>query len=131
MMQKIGLITLVVPDYDEAIAYYTQKLGFLLHEDTRLSPNKRWVVVRPPGACETGLLLAKADGDDQIAAIGKQTGGRVFMFLQTDDFVRDYAAYKARGVQFLEEPRDEPYGTVTVFADLYGNKWDLIELRDS
>ena len=131
MKQKIGLVALVVRDYDEAIAYYTQKLGFLLREDTRLGEDKRWVVINPPGASETGLLLAKADGEEQVAAIGRQTGGRVFLFLQPDDFARDHANYRARGVNFLEEPRREPYGTVAVFADLYGNKSDLIELRAS
>ncbi|RFB81016.1 VOC family protein [Methylovirgula sp. 4M-Z18] len=129
MTQKIVLMTLVVRDYDEAIAYYTQKLGFLLREDAQLGDDKRWVVVCPAGASETGLLLAKAQGDAQIAAIGNQAGGRVLLFLQTDDFERDHALYKARGVRFLEEPRHEPYGIVAVFADLYGNKWDLIELR--
>ncbi len=127
MKQVIGAITLVVPDYDEAIGFYTGSLGFELVEDTRLSETKRWVLVAPRGSGETRLLLALADGDAQQAAIGNQTGGRVFLFLHTDDFDRDHAAMTAAGVTFLEAPRAEPYGKVAVFADPFGNKWDLIE----
>lgn len=116
-------------DYDEAIAYFVGKLGFALLEDTPLSPTKRWVVVAPAGAREAALLLARANGPEQSAAVGRQGGGRVFLFLHTDDFARDYATWRARGVQFVEAPRDEPYGTVVVFEDLYGNRWDLIEPR--
>ena len=126
MTQRIGLITLVVDDYDEAISYFTGKLGFALVDDTALGGGKRWVVVAPREA-GTGLLLAKAVNERQKQAVGAQTGGRVFLFLHTDDFRRDYAAYKERGVTFVEEPRQEPYGTVAVFTDLYGNRWDLIE----
>jgi catechol 2,3-dioxygenase-like lactoylglutathione lyase family enzyme len=127
MMQRIGLVTLVVDDYDAAISWYTGKLGFALVEDTALEGGKRWVVVAPQGAAGSGLLLAKAANERQKQAVGSQTGGRVFLFLHTDDFRRDHAAYKARGVTFVEEPRQEPYGTVAVFTDLYGNRWDLIE----
>jgi len=126
MTQTLGMVTVVVRDYDEAIAYYTRQLGFGLLEDTLLTPHKRWVVVRPSGAGGASLLLAKASDDSQRSAIGRQTGGRVFLFLYTDDFDRDYALYQKRGVQFLEQPRREGYGTVAVFADLYGNRWDLI-----
>jgi catechol 2,3-dioxygenase-like lactoylglutathione lyase family enzyme len=128
MTQRIGLVTVVVRDYDEAIAYYTGTLGFALIEDTVLGLDKRWVVVAPDGTVGTGLLLAKAVGDEQNRAVGHQTGGRVFLFLHTDDFRRDHAAYRQRGVHFVEEPRREPYGTVAVFEDLYGNRWDLIEM---
>ncbi len=127
MKQRIALIAIVVADYDEAIAWYTQKLGFALVEDTPLTPGKRWVVVKPAGDAGTALLLAKAANEPQKQAIGRQTGGRVFLFLHTDDFQRDHAAYKQRGVAFVEGPRQEPYGTVAVFTDLYGNRWDLIE----
>jgi catechol 2,3-dioxygenase-like lactoylglutathione lyase family enzyme len=126
MKQRIALVTLVVDDYDEAISYFTRKLGFALVDDTALEDGKRWVVVAPRGA-ESGLLLAKAVNQRQKQAVGAQTGGRVFLFLHTDDFRRDYAAYKERGVSFVEEPRQESYGTVAVFTDLYGNRWDLIE----
>ncbi len=128
-MQILAAISLVVRDYDEAIAFYTQKLGFTLLEDTILSPVKRWVRVAPPGSGEGGccLLLAKASSPDQETAVGNQTGGRVFLFLHSDDFYRDYEAMRSRGVHFLEAPRSEPYGTVAVFEDLYGNKWDLIQ----
>ena len=126
-MPHLAAVTLVVRDYDEAIDFYVGTLGFDLVEDTALSAAKRWVLVAPPGAHETRLLLAKADGAEQAARIGNQTGGRVFLFLHTDDFTRDYAAWRARGVAFLEAPRHEPYGTVAVFADPYGNKWDLIQ----
>ena len=127
MTQRIGLITLVVDDYDAAISWYTGKLGFALVEDTALEDGKRWVVVAPRGAAGGGLLLAKAVNERQRQAVGSQAGGRVFLFLHTDDFRRDYAAYKERGVTFVEDPRQEPYGTVAVFTDLYGNRWDLIE----
>ncbi|WP_159586149.1 VOC family protein [Chelativorans xinjiangense] len=125
--RRIALTTLVVRDYDEAIAWYREKLGFEVSEDTPLGEGKRWVVMGPQGADGASLLLAKADGPAQEAAIGRQTGGRVFLFLHTDDFRRDYRAMQARGVIFREEPRQENYGTVAVFADLYGNLWDLIE----
>ncbi len=121
------LTTLLVRDYDEAIAFYVGKLGFDLREDTPLSPVKRWVVVAPPGGGAAGLLLARADGDRQAARIGDQAGGRVFLFLETDDFARDHAAFTTREVRFVEPPRVESYGTVAVFEDLYGNRWDLIE----
>lgn len=127
MKQVIGALTLVVPDYDRAIAFYTQKLGFDLIEDTRLSDDKRWVLVAPKGSAETRLLLALAADDDQRAAIGNQAGGRVFLFLNTDDFDRDHQAMLDAGVTFLEAPRIEPYGKVAVFEDPFGNKWDLIE----
>lgn len=124
--RRIALFTLVVDDYDAAIAFYVDALGFELREDTPRGEGKRWVVVAPPGA-ETGILLARADGDAQRARIGDQTGGRVGFFLQTDDFRRDHTAMTAAGVRFLETPRVEAYGTVAVFADPYGNKWDLLE----
>lgn len=130
MQQNIGLMALVVGDYDEAIAFYTQKLQFDLVEDTRLSDTKRWVVVKPKNSSGSGLLLAKADGEKQEACIGSQTGGRVFLFLHTDGFWRDYNYMRAMGVQFLEAPREEVYATVVVFEDLYGNKWDLLELKN-
>jgi catechol 2,3-dioxygenase-like lactoylglutathione lyase family enzyme len=129
MRQKIGSMALVVRDYDEAIAFYTQKLRFDLLEDTDLGDGKRWVRVAPPGSTETGLLLAQAASPEQASRIGNQTGGRVFLFLHTDDFWRDYNAMKSNGVRFLEEPRLEAYGTVAVFEDLYGNKWDLLALK--
>ncbi len=136
MKQSIATISLVVRDYDEAIAYYTGALGFRLVADrpqsTASQPDKRWVLVAPPGADSPGacqLLLAKAKNADELAAVGHQTGGRVFLFLHTDDFHRDHRAFKARGVEFLEEPREEDYGTVAVFRDLYGNKWDLLQLK--
>jgi catechol 2,3-dioxygenase-like lactoylglutathione lyase family enzyme len=127
-MSHLGLVALVVADYDEAIAFYCGSLGFELVEDTCLDAAKRWVVVRPPGARETALLLARADGPRQRARIGDQTGGRVGMFLNTDDFDRDHERLLAAGVAFEEPPRREPYGTVAVFRDLYGNRWDLIQL---
>ena len=129
MRQHLGLVALVVRDYDEAIAWYTNVLGFTLLEDTPRSPAKRWVVVAPPGAGETGLLLARAATDGQRAAIGNQSGGRVFLFLHTDDFDRDFAGMTERGVRFMESPRDDEYGRVAVFEDLYGNRWDLIGPR--
>jgi catechol 2,3-dioxygenase-like lactoylglutathione lyase family enzyme len=129
MRQRIGLVTVVVNDYDEAIGYYTQRLGFALVEDTPLGNEKRWVVVAPQGAKEIGLLLAVAASEQQKQIVGSQAGGRVFLFLYTDDFQRDFATYKERGVAFVEEPRREEYGWVAVFADLYGNRWDLIEAK--
>ena len=126
-MQNLSLIALVVRDYDEAIAWYTQTLGFTLIEDTPLSSTKRWVVIAPPGSSRTRLLLARAEGRAQEARIGDQTGGRVFLFLETDDFSRDYGAMSAKGVRFIRQPMTEIYGTVAVFEDLYGNRWDLIE----
>jgi len=127
MAQHIGEIALLVRDYEEAIAWFTQKLGFALLTDIDLGAGKRWVTVAPPGG-GTALLLAKAMGE-QVAAIGRQARGRVFLFLHTDDFERDHAVFKARGVRFMEAPRHENYGTVAVFEDLYGNRWDLIQLK--
>jgi catechol 2,3-dioxygenase-like lactoylglutathione lyase family enzyme len=127
-MQTISAVALVVHDYDEAIHFFTHCLRFALVEDTTLSPHKRWVVVRPPGGV-TALLLAKAASPEQAARVGDQTGGRVFLFLQTDDFWRDYHEMTARGVRFTEGPREEGYGTVAVFLDLYGNRWDLVQHR--
>ena len=129
MKQHIGSITLLVGDYDEAIAYYTQSLGFELLEDTDLGDGKRWVRVAPPGARETALLLAQASTEAQRTRIGDQLGGRVGFFLHTDDFKRDFAAMTERGVRFVEATREESYGTVAVFTDLYGNRWDLLELK--
>ena len=129
-MPHLAHITLLVRDYDEALAFYTGALGFTLVEDAPIpEQDKRWVVIRPPGAPEsaTGLLLARAATPEQHAAIGNQAGGRVFLFLATQDFDRDHAAFTAAGVRFLEAPRAEPYGKVAVFEDLYGNRWDLIE----
>ena len=128
MTQSIAAVTLVVTDYDEAIRFFTQRLRFTLTEDTPVAPGKRWVTVRPPGG-ETALVLAKAVNAEQAARVGDQAGGRVFLFLQTDDFRRDYAAFRDRGVRFATEPREEPYGTVAVFLDLYGNRWDLVQPR--
>ena len=127
--QSIGYVALVVRDYDEAIDYYTKALGFEVVEDTALTDAKRWVLLRPPGSVETRLLLAKASTPEQMARVGDQTGGRVFLFLHTDDFHRDYREMTARGVKFCEAPREESYGTVAVFEDLYGNRWDLLQLR--
>ena len=127
MKQHLGCICLLVRDYDEAKAYYLDKLGFQLVEDTPLGDGKRWVLVAPPGSRETRLLLAWASTPEQVARVGDQAGGRVFLLLHTDDFWRDFRAFQARGVAFREEPRHEPYGTVAVFEDLYGNRWDLIE----
>jgi len=125
-MQMLAHVALVVHEYDEAIAYFTRSLGFQLLEDSPLGNGKRWVVVAPPDSRGTSVLLARAVTPEQESRIGNQTGGRVFLFLRTDDFWRDYRAMKEKDVQFLEEPRKETYGTVVVFADLYGNKWDLI-----
>ena len=127
MKQYLARVALVVQDYEEAIQFYTKKLDFELVEDTTLSETKRWVVVRPPGSSETCLLLAKAANQSQVQAVGNQTGGRVFLFLFTDDFWRDYQRLQQRGVKFARPPKKEPYGTVAVFEDLYGNLWDLIE----
>jgi catechol 2,3-dioxygenase-like lactoylglutathione lyase family enzyme len=129
MRQHIGYIALLVRDYDEAISYFTETLGFAVTEDTDLGGGKRWVLIAPPGSVETRLLLAKAVSAEQLARVGDQTGGRVFLFLHTDDFWRDYEAYRSRGVRFREKPREESYGIVAVFDDLYGNRWDLIELK--
>ncbi len=129
MRQRIALVSLLVPDYDAGIAFYCGKLGFDLVEDVTLDADKRWVVVRPKGASESGLLLAVADGERQRQAIGNQMGGRVGFFLHTDDFDRDHAAFSAAGVHFLEAPRAEPYGKVAVFEDAFGNRWDLLEPR--
>lgn len=126
MRQRLTLTALLVDDYDEAIDFYVGKLGFELREDNRLSAEKRWVVACPVGS-DHGLLLARAVGDRQRQAIGSQSGGRVFLFLETDDFTRDYTAYVDRGIRFIEPPRSEPYGMVAVFEDLYGNRWDLLE----
>lgn len=132
MKQSLLHIALVVRDYDEAIAFYTQTLNFTLVEDTyQPAQDKRWVVVAPPGARETTLLLARAATPEQAAFIGNQSGGRVFLFLHTDDFWRDYHEMVARGVRFVREPKEEDYGTVAVFADLYGNLWDLIQRKDA
>lgn len=128
MGQKLSLVALVVPDYDDAIGFFTQSLGFELLEDTDQGEGKRWVRVAPAGA-ETQFLLARAVTEKQSAAVGNQGGGRVWLFLETDDFARDHARYRAAGVVFEEAPRHEPYGTVAVFRDPFGNRWDLIEYR--
>jgi lactoylglutathione lyase len=127
--QSISNIALVVENYDDAIKFYTEKLNFQLIEDTDLGGGKRWVQISPPNSTGTNLLLAKASNDEQKKSIGNQTGGRVFLFLQTNDFWRDYKHMKAQGVEFNEEPRAEEYGTVVVFKDLYGTKWDLLQLN--
>ncbi|WP_377187093.1 VOC family protein [Ruegeria meonggei] len=127
MRQSLHAVTLVVPDYDEAISFYTQTLNFTLLQDIDLGGGKRWVRVAPPGSSNGSLLLAKANGPDQTAAIGNQTGGRVGFFLQTDNFKRDHAAMQTAGVEFEELPRQEPYGTVAVWRDPFGNRWDLVE----
>jgi catechol 2,3-dioxygenase-like lactoylglutathione lyase family enzyme len=131
-MQTLGLISLVVKDYDEALAFYVGKLGFTLIEDSFVpEQSKRWVVIEPPGASGRGakLLLARGVGPEQISRIGNQTGGRVFLFLYTDDFWRDFNAYKAKGIEFAREPAEAPYGTVAVFKDPYGTLWDLVQTR--
>jgi len=125
---RLALATLVVRDYDEAIAWFTTRLGFTCTEDSELGNGKRWVTVRPP-AGEASLLLARAASERQQAHVGDQTGGRVAFFLHTDDFARDHAAFTARGVTFVEGPRKQEYGMVAVFTDLYGNRWDLVEHR--
>lgn len=129
MEQSIVHVALVVRDYDEAIAFFTEKLRFTLVEDTyQPAQDKRWVVVAPPNSRGTSLLLARASTPEQQAAIGNQTGGRVFLFLNSDDFWRDYREMVARGIRFVREPKTEPYGVVAVFEDLYGNRWDLLQL---
>lgn len=128
MSQSIDQLSLLIRDYDEAIAFYVGTLGFTLVEDTAMpAQNKRWVVVAPPGTGGVRLLLARAVGEAQLARVGDQTGGRVFLFLYTDDFWRDFTTYTERGVVFVREPKHEPYGTVAVFQDLYGNLWDLVQ----
>ena len=129
MKQAIAHIALVVDDYDEALKFYTEKLDFTLLDDTPQSETKRWVLVAPKGAEECSLLLAKGVGEEQRSRIGNQTGGRVFLFLRTDDFRRDYENYRSKGVKFVREPKTEDYGTVAVFEDLYGNLWDLVEFK--
>ena len=130
MKQSIVHIALVVKDYDEAIAFYTEKLNFELIEDTyQPEQDKRWVVVAPPGSNGTTLLLARASKPEQEPFIGNQSGGRVFLFLNTDDFWRDYNAMRAKGIKFVREPKEQDYGTIAVFEDLYGNLWDLLELK--
>ncbi|WP_371482333.1 VOC family protein [Kitasatospora sp. NBC_00315] len=128
-MAHIGLTTLLVRDYDEAIAFYVDAVGFELREDSPRGDGARWVVVAPRGSRETGLLLARPSGPEQVARIGDQTGGRVGLFLTSDDFAADHRRMTAAGVAFLEEPRHEAYGSVAVFEDLYGNRWDLIQPR--
>ena len=130
MNQKLIQIALVVREYDEAIKFYTEILQFKLIEDTPLTSTKRWVIVEPPGSSGCRLLLAKAVGSEQMSRIGNQTGGRVFLFIHTDNFQRDYELLRSRGVRFVREPAQEPYGTVAVFADLYRNLIDLIEPRE-
>ncbi|MEZ5779416.1 MAG: VOC family protein [Paracoccaceae bacterium] len=128
MKQRIAAVSLVVPDYDIAIGFYVDRLGFRLVADQPQGPNKRWVLVAPPGAGDgTALLLARADSSGQTAAVGNQSGGRVFLFLETDDFARDHARMRSVGVEFEEDPRNEPYGTVAVWRDPFGNRWDLVE----
>jgi catechol 2,3-dioxygenase-like lactoylglutathione lyase family enzyme len=129
MSQTLGALSLLVRDYDEAIAWFVDTLGFELREDTPRGPGKRWVRVAPPGSRETCLLLAQAAGEEQRALVGKQGAGRVWLFLHTDDFARDHARMLAAGVHFAEDPRHEDYGSVAVFEDLYGNRWDLIQHR--
>lgn len=128
MKQSIGLVSLVVPEYEEALAFYVGTLGFTLVEDSFVpEQNKRWVVVAPPGATESRLLLARASNPEQSSRVGNQTGGRVFLFLYTDDFDRDYRAFREKGVVFVREPSQQPYGTVAVFRDPWGNVWDLFQ----
>ncbi|KKB77881.1 extradiol dioxygenase [Devosia soli] len=129
MTMKIATISLLVADYDDAIRFYCDKLGFALVADIPLGAGKRWVLVAPPGGSGARLLLAQADGEEQRAAVGRQAGGRVMLFLETDDFARDHLRMVEDGVRFIEAPRHEAYGSVAVFEDLYGNKWDLIEPR--
>ncbi|MFA0196581.1 VOC family protein [Vibrio artabrorum] len=131
VQQQIGNVALVVENYDDAIEFYTQKLQFTLVEDTDLGGGKRWVQVSPPNSNGTNLLLAQASTEEQSKAVGNQTGGRVFLFLRTNDFWRDYELMKSNGVVFLEAPRVEEYGTVVVFQDLYGTKWDLLQLNSA
>jgi lactoylglutathione lyase len=131
MRQAIGCVTILVRDYDEALAFYAGKLRFIVAEDTPMGGGRRWVVLAPPGSDGTRILLAKAKNGEELSAVGRQAGGRVFLFLHTDDFARDHAEMRRRGVVFNEEPRTEAYGTVAVFEDLYGNKWDLLMPRPS
>jgi catechol 2,3-dioxygenase-like lactoylglutathione lyase family enzyme len=132
MKQAIGYVSVLVENYDEAIRFYVDTLGFSLVEDTYIeAQDKRWVLVAPPGSVESKLLLARAVGAEQSSRVGNQTGGRIFLFLHTDDFWRDFHEYKRRGVVFVREPSEESYGTVAVFKDLYGNLWDLLQLKDS
>ncbi len=131
MKQRIAHIALVVKDYDEAIDFYTKKLDFILLEDTKIDEKKRWVMVAPPGAKECSLLLAKAANEEQAKSIGNQAGGRVFLFLFTDDFLRDYNKMIERKINFVRPPQDFEYGRVAVFEDLYGNRWDLIEPKEN
>ena len=131
MIQSIVHIALVVKDYDEAIAFYTEKLNFILIEDTyQPEQDKRWVVVAPPGSVGTTILLARASRSEQESFIGNQTGGRVFLFLNTDNFWRDYNEMISKGIEFVREPKEQAYGMVAVFKDLYGNLWDLLELKE-
>ena len=129
MKQQLGLVALIVSEYDEAIQFYVQKLGFTLIEDTVLSETKRWVVIAPPGSDGCRLLLAKAATDEQRSRVGNQTGGRVFLFLYTNDFDTDYTVMLEKGINFVRQPVEEPYGKVAVFEDLYGNLWDLVESK--
>jgi catechol 2,3-dioxygenase-like lactoylglutathione lyase family enzyme len=129
MKQNIGAISLLVRDYEEAIEFYTNRLRFHVVEDTPIGQGKRWILLGAPGSRECRLLLAKAKNEEEASAVGRQSGGRVFLFLHTDDFERDHREMTERGVVFCEEPRDEPYGKVAVFEDLYGNKWDLLMLN--
>jgi len=129
-MQTLGHIALVVRDYDEALAFFTRTLNFKLIEDTRLSADKRWVLIAPPSSHGTSLLLARAATSEQESRIGNQAGGRVFLFLHTDNFWRDYHEMTSRKVKFIRPPQEEPYGTVAVFVDLYGNRWDLIQRKE-
>jgi catechol 2,3-dioxygenase-like lactoylglutathione lyase family enzyme len=130
MEQRIAQITLVVNDYDEAIQFYTENLNFEVIEDTKLSDTKRWVTIKPPGSSNFCLLLAKADGAEQKRSVGNQTGGRVFLFLYTDDFWRDHKNMQAKEILFVREPVEESWGTVAVFKDLYGNLWDFIQPKN-
>lgn len=129
VVQHLACVSLVVRDYDEAIAFFTAVMGFELLEDRPLGNGKRWVVVAPRGGKGASLLLARAANDHQLSRVGDQTGGRVFLFLRTDDFHRDYEILRSRGVEFVEPPREAEYGTVAVFVDLYGNRWDLVQPR--
>src|ERR1035437_1031502 len=130
MNQTLGHVALVVRDYDEALAFFTRTLNFKVIEDTRLSEHKRWVLIAPPGSEGTSLLLARAATPEQATRIGSQTGGRVFLFLHTDDFWCDYRAMTGRGVRFVRPPSEESYGTVAGFEGVYGNMWDLLQLKD-
>jgi catechol 2,3-dioxygenase-like lactoylglutathione lyase family enzyme len=129
MKQSIGYVTVVVRDYDTALDFYKNRLGFRVVEDTPMDGGRRWILIAPPGSQETQLLLAMAASPVQETRVGNQTGDRVFLYLHTDDFHRDYAAMKSRGVEFLTEPREGPFGTVAMFVDLYRNKWDLVQLH--